>query len=89
MLRKRLRSSEFISSRTQPSKRGVKKFQVDKNLKSNVRELLIEKTDEHDRGHRLTINPGNITRTPHDEYKRNTIFKFTEKGLPRVQITTR
>lgn len=88
VLRKRLRSSESITSRTQPSKRGVKKLQVDKSLESNVRGLLAEETDEHDRGHRLTTSPGRTTRTPHVGYERNTTLKNAGKGLPRVQITT-
>ncbi len=88
VLRKRLRSSESITSRTQPSKRGVKKLQVDKSLESNVRGLLAEETDEHDRGHRLTTSPGRTTRTPHVGYERNTTLKSGEKDLPRVQITT-
>ncbi len=88
VLRKRLRSSESITSRTQPSKRGVKKLQVDKSLESNVRGLLAEETDKHDRGHRLTTSPGRTTRTPHVGYERNTTLKSGEKDLPRVQITT-
>ena len=85
--RKRLRSSESITSRTQPSKRGVKKLQVDKSLESHVRGLLAEETDEHDRGHRLTTSPGRATRTPHVGYEQNTTLKSPGKGLPRVQIT--
>lgn len=88
VLRKRLRSSESITSRTQPSKRGVKKLQVDKSLESNVRGLLAKETDEHDHGRRLTTNPGRATRTPHVGYERNTPPKFAGKGLPKVQITT-
>lgn len=88
VLRKRLRSSESITSRTQPSKRGVKKLQVDKSLESNVRGLLAEETDEHNRGHRLTTSPGRDTRTLHVGYERNTTLKSAGKCLPRVQITT-
>ncbi len=86
VLRKRLRSSESITSRTQPSKRGVKKLQVDKSLESNVRGLLAEETEEHDRGHRLITSSGRAT--PHAGYERNTTLKSAGKGLPRVQITT-
>ena len=67
----------------------MKKLQVDKSLESNVRELLAEETDEHDREHRLTTSPGRTTRTPHIGYERNTTLKSGEKGFPRVQITTR
>ena len=88
VLRKRLRSSESITSRTQPSKRGVKKLQVDKSLESNVRGLLTEETDEHDRGHRLTTSPRRTTRTPYVGYERNTTLKNAKKGLSRIQITT-
>ena len=88
VLRKRLRSSESITLRTQPSKRGVKKFQVDKSLESNVRGLLAEETDEHNRGHRLTTSPGRDTRTLHVGYERNTTLKSAGKCLPRVQIMT-
>ena len=88
VLRKRLRSSESINLRTQPSRHGVKKIQVHKSLESNGRVFLTEETDEHDRGHGLTRGPGRSTRTPHVEYERNTILKSAGKGLPRVQITT-
>ena len=86
--RKRLRSSESITSRTQPLKWGVKKLQVDKSLESNVRGLLTEETEEHDRGHRLTTSPAHATRTPHNGYEPNATLKSAGKGLPRVQITT-
>ena len=88
MLRKRLRSSKFITLRTQSSKRDVKKLQIDKSLKSNVRELLAEETDKHNRGHRLIISPERDTRTLHVRYKRNITLKSAEKRLSRVQITT-
>ncbi len=88
VLRKRLRSSESISSIIQPSKRGVRRLQVDKSLESNIRRLLAEETDEHDRGHRLITSRRRTTRTPHVGYERNTTLKNAGKGFPRVQITT-
>ena len=87
VLRKRSRSSKFITSRTQSSKRGAKKLQIDKSLDSNVGGLLAEGTDKHDCGHRLITSPGRATRTPHVGYE-NTTLKSAGKGLPRVQITT-
>lgn len=66
----------------------MKKLQIDKSLEGNVRGLLAEETNEHDRGHRLTTSPGRTTRTPHVWYERNTTLKSGEKDLPRVQITT-
>ena len=88
VLRKRLRSSKSITLTTQPSKRPVKKLQVDESLESNVRGLLAEEMEEHDRGHRLTTGPGRTTRTPHVGYERNTTLESAGKRLPRVQITT-
>ena len=88
VLQKRLRSSEPITSRTQSSKRGVKKVHVDKSLETNVREVLAEGTYKHDRGHRLITSPGRATRTPQVGFERNTTLKSAGKGLPRVQITT-
>ena len=88
VLRKRLRSSGSITSRTQPSKRGVKESQVDKSLKRNIRGFLAEETEEHLRGHRLITSPGRGNRTPHIGYEPNTTPKSAGKSLPRVQITT-
>ena len=88
VLRKRLRSSESINSRTQLSRRGVNKIQAHKSLESNGEGFLAGETDEHDRGHRLIRGLGRSTRTPHVEYKRNIALKAAGKGLSRVQITT-
>ena len=88
VLRKRLRSSESINSRTQLSGRGVKKIQVHKSLESNGERFLAEERDEHDGGRRSTRGLGRPTCTPHVEYEENTAPKPAGKGLPRVQTTT-
>ena len=87
-IRKRLRSSESITSRMQPSKRDLKQLPVDKSLESNVRGLLGQETEEHDRGHRLTTSPGRANHTPHVGYERNATREPAGKGPPKVQMTT-
>lgn len=87
LLRKRLRSSDSINSNMQSSIGGAKKLQVDKSLEENVRGLLAEGTDEHDRQHRVTTSSGCATRTPHIGYDRNTTLKSSGKGLQGVRIT--
>jgi len=48
-LQKRLRSTKFIILRKQLLEQDIKKLQVEKSLKRNVRELLIEKTNKQRR----------------------------------------
>ena len=59
----------------QPSKRRVSKLQVFESLGNNVRELLTEEAEEHDRGHRLTTSPARTTSTPHNKYEANVSLK--------------
>ena len=87
-IRKRLRSSESITSRMQPSKRGLKQLPVDKSLENDIRRFLAPETEGHDRGHRLTTSPERANHTPHVGYERNTAREPAGKGPPRVPITT-
>ncbi len=87
VLRKRLRSSESITPRTQPSKPGAKKIQIGKRLESATKGFLADVMAEHDCGHRIS-GPGHATRMPHAEYERKRALGCTGKALPKVQITT-
>ena len=85
VLRKRLRSSESITPRTQPSKPGAKKIQTGKRLESATKGFLADVTAEHDGGHRISARPGHATRTPHAEYE---WIECTGKAFPEVQTET-
>ncbi len=85
VLRKRLRSSESITSRTQPPKPGAKKIQTGKSLESAAKGLLADATAEHDGGHRISARPGHATRTPHAEYE---WIECTGKALPPPEPET-
>jgi len=74
-LQKRLRSTKFIILRKQLLEQDIKKLQVEKSLKRNVRELLIEKTNKQRRA----------TCTLYIKYNR----KSFKRDLLKIQITTK
>jgi len=85
-VRKRLRSSKSNIPEKQPSKPDMKKLQADESLERNVRGLLAERIDEHDREGTVAISPARV-RMPHIAHEENTTLESPRNDLPGVQIT--